>query len=766
MNYTDEISEMTLLCQMIMDKSIIPDVQTKVVKECFTQELTRKGYEICIEKQSILDAKVFVKEMKDFNAGSVQDIISATYSSDNWNYYADKIIDLFIKRSVHRICLEHKDPSEEKTGFEELAELNSKVTKIGDQGTGSGIHDTKKALNLLYQSIEKAYNNKGMGNYTNIDELDKLTGGIQNELIVIGARPSIGKAQPLSAKIKTVTGWKLMGEIKVGDKIASIDGELSEVIGVFPQGEKDIYEITFSDGRKTRVTKEHLWHINNIKWGNEKRIIQTDQIIQCLKAKRHYRRLSIPLVSGNFGHNENLIVDPWFLGFYLGDGWCKGSSVMFSNNDQENINRVNNLFKKDNIIANVYGYDYRIKNKQRGKFPTEIFTALKSLGLNKVNSFTKFIPEIYKTANIEARKSLLSGLISTGGNVEKSGTVSYSSVNEKLIDDIVEISQSLGCIVTKRTRQTYFTYKGEKKAGSISYRIHILMNNELKKEILFLRKHRERINHKRTTKNLLTVKSVELIGKEKAQCIMVSHPSSLYITDEYIVTHNTALGLQIAAEQSRNYPVAIFSMEMATESLMRRRVSSLTGIPSDIIRNGMLTNANLLSIQNAMGEIYEKENLKIIDNERRIDKLEAIARKLVRSDGVKLLLFDHFSLTEHENKKLNRNDQFADLANRYQKLRKELKVPIILLCQLRRDAENKEPILADLRETGNMEQNADTVIFIHREREYDPTIREIETKLIVAKQRDGPIGIANTLFVPKRQMFINATSPRGNKEKI
>ena len=104
---------------------------------------------------------------------------------------------------------------------------------------------------------------------------------------------------------------------------------------MFPQGEKDIYEITFSDGRKTRATKEHLWHINNIKWGNEKRIIQTDQIIQCLKAKRHYRRLSIPLVSGNFGHNENLIVDPWFLGFYLGDGWCKGSSVMFSNNDQE-----------------------------------------------------------------------------------------------------------------------------------------------------------------------------------------------------------------------------------------------------------------------------------------------------------------------------------------------------------------------------------------------------------------------------------------------
>ena len=146
MNYTDEISEMTILCQMIIDKSIIPDVQTKVVKDCFTQELTRKGYEVCIEKQAILDAKVFVKEMKDFNAGSVQDIVSSTYNSDNWNYYADKIIDLFMKRSIHRICLEHKDPSEEKTGFEELAELNSKVTKIGDQGTGSGIHDTKKGF--------------------------------------------------------------------------------------------------------------------------------------------------------------------------------------------------------------------------------------------------------------------------------------------------------------------------------------------------------------------------------------------------------------------------------------------------------------------------------------------------------------------------------------------------------------------------------------------------------------------------------------------
>src|SRR5262249_23393497 len=138
-------------------------------------------------------------------------------------------------------------------------------------------------------------------------------------LVIIAARPSMGKAQPLDARVLTEKGWKTMGDLEVGDDLASIDGRPSTVIGVYPQGAKQIYKVTFSDGRATECCGEHLWRVHYRSWPAP-RVLQTDEVAMLLTHKRYQKRLWIDMASGDFGHHEPLPIDPRVLGLLIGEG--------------------------------------------------------------------------------------------------------------------------------------------------------------------------------------------------------------------------------------------------------------------------------------------------------------------------------------------------------------------------------------------------------------------------------------------------------------
>src|SRR5699024_1017363 len=102
---------------------------------------------------------------------------------------------------------------------------------------------------------------------TGFSDLDKETAGLQpGDLVIVAGRPSMGKAQPLDARVLTPCGWKAMGELAVGDAVASIDDRASIVTGVFPQGEREVFEVTFSDGRTTQACAQHLWRVHYRSW--------------------------------------------------------------------------------------------------------------------------------------------------------------------------------------------------------------------------------------------------------------------------------------------------------------------------------------------------------------------------------------------------------------------------------------------------------------------------------------------------------------------
>ncbi len=222
----------------------------------------------------------------------------------------------------------------------------------------------------------------------------------------------------------------------------------------------------------------------------------------------------------------------------------------------------------------------------------------------------------------------------------------------------------------------------------------------------------------------------------------------------------TALALTMAANMSikKNVPIGFFTLEMSAQALMQRLVSSEARINSRNLRTGFLKPSDFHNLTEAAGRIYEAPlfiddtpNIKLLD-------LRAQARRMRSKEGIEALFVDYIGLIEPESKgNVPRHEQVAEISRSLKSLARELEIPIICLSQVGRQSEGKAPNLADLRESGSIEQDADVVMFLHRERESsnesgsDQT--NMKTELIVAKQRNGPVGTIHIAFIPHYTKF-------------
>jgi hypothetical protein len=362
---------------------------------------------------------------------------------------------------------------------------------------------------------------------------------------LLNGEPGTGKAQPLDAKILTPNGWITMGEIKIGDEVLTPDGKISKVLGVFPQGEKDIYKITFKDGRSTEACGEHLWKVfNGKKRKNQWSIIDTLSIKKSLDLGN--KRLKLDLVSDkiNVNNNKEFIIDAYLMGVLLGDGSFKKFGVSVSSGDDEILDSVRAVLNEKHNLIFDKKYDYSI-TRIEGKgykgigFENEYVSEVSKLGLTLKKSNTKFIPEKYKNGSLEQKYSLIQGLMDTDGTVDKSGHLSYSTTSYELAKDLQELIWSIGGICKLTNKQTSYTYKGVKKLGLPSYTLSIRYKEP--KKLFRLSRKLDLIspNYQYSEDLKNTISSIEFIGSKEAQCIMIDDKNHLYITDDYIVTHNT-----------------------------------------------------------------------------------------------------------------------------------------------------------------------------------------------------------------------------------
>lgn len=226
----------------------------------------------------------------------------------------------------------------------------------------------------------------------------------------------------------------------------------------------------------------------------------------------------------------------------------------------------------------------------------------------------------------------------------------------------------------------------------------------------------------------------------------------------------TAFALGLLSGFAKNkIPCSVFSLEMSAESLFYRLISSESKIPSWQIRKGICLHSkeSIAKIQSTFQRVFEWP-VNIFDTD--IDNDSILYSKIryeAKINGSKVIMIDHLGLIESSQTSGQRYVDVGRITKTLHKMAKELDVCIILLCQVARAAEGKKPTLAELRESGNIEQDADVIMFLHRER--DANEKNIPTEVIVEKNRDGRIGTAKFLFQPDMSKFVEDRGQRNNE---
>lgn len=363
--------------------------------------------------------------------------------------------------------------------------------------------------------------------------------------ILIKAPNGKGKAQPLEEPVLTANGWKKMGELTLNDKVINpVTGKPIKLLGIYDRGLLDTYKITFSDGSCTECAGDHLWSV--FKSGKAKdrlRTLDTETLLKDYKVENKTApgtfkyRYSTPLTVPIDGNYTKLPIHPYVLGFILGDGCISGNrlTVRVSTNREdwpEIVDRLRSYLPDPNLVhegTEVRGAKhFRIHGL--GK-------ELKDLGLIGCKSKDKFIPELYLKSSIENRRLLLAGLLDTDGCVGSKKKISkvstYSSKSEHLRDGISYLVRSLGGLSTKNesTRFKYGRY-----TTSYMCSIRLAFNP-------FLRKYKTESYGEFTRRNRMvnTIRNIEYIGKKVCRCIKVDSSEGLYITRDFIVTHNSTI---------------------------------------------------------------------------------------------------------------------------------------------------------------------------------------------------------------------------------
>lgn len=373
---------------------------------------------------------------------------------------------------------------------------------------------------------------------------------MEDDLLDVGGLslvPGAGKAQPLYSNVLTPDGFKAMSNIHVGDEVISGNGNVSKVLGVFPQGEKDIYEITFDDGSKCRCSNEHLWHCQNRmdRRNGKYRDITLDDMMRDLYVENGKRKnYSVDYVAPiNFSQKE-YFMHPYVLGVIIGNGCVTSGNINISIADNEVLKTFMSFMPDGFSLKYISGVDYRIKDelngKARGRYAVHrIKDELKRLGLFGRKSHEKRIPVEYMLGSVEQRLWLLRGLMDTDGSCDVKGA-EYTSTSRKLASDVQELVRSLGGYASVSSKKAHYTTAdGKKIECKEAYRVTIQFWKS-SKAIFNLPRKRDRYKPKRDGVKRY-ISDVSYVGKEKCQCIYIDDPCHLYITDDYIITHNTTL---------------------------------------------------------------------------------------------------------------------------------------------------------------------------------------------------------------------------------
>lgn len=620
-------------------------------------------------------------------------------------------------------------------------------------------------MNDALSEIEAISNRGGemIGVPTGFSDLDRLTNGLHpGQLIIIAARPAIGKALALDTPLPTPVGWTTMGAVEVGDLVFGDDGRPVPVTGVTTTWEgRPCFRVVFSDGSSVVADAEHEWLTEDRaarRAPQPTAAIRTTrelhETVRCPTADRRHNH-SIRLAQALDLPDADLPIGPYTLGVWLGDG--TSAAAHFTSADPEiaiyveaegyEAPLVGHLRYGIHLPANepvpertcvVCGSTFVPMNplvrtcgkscggqakgvrggRRQASCPDcggpvtgmgrcqdcvrdhgSVQAILRREGLLGA----KHIPAAYLRSSEHQRRQLLAGLLDTDGTVTSTGSVQFTTTSARLADDVYELIVSLGYRCSVATKAV----AGRSSQTSVAYSLNFTTH-----DVVF-RLQRKQIAHKERTRHTSSVRrrsrfvvAVEPVPSVPVRCIEVGNASHMYLAGRSMVpTHNSTVALDIARAASIKHGLTsvIFSLEMSRSEIVMRLLSAEAQVPLHHMRSGTMSDPDWNKLVPKFGKLSEAPLF--IDDSPNMTLMEirAKCRRLKQRHDLRLVIVDYLQLMTSGKRVESRQQEVSEFSRSLKLLAKELGVPVIAISQLNRGPEqrvDKKPMLSDLRESG------------------------------------------------------------------
>jgi hypothetical protein len=359
-----------------------------------------------------------------------------------------------------------------------------------------------------------------------------------------------GKALANGEPVLTTVGWVPIGEITTEHRVYGTDGRDYPVLGVFPQSKRRMLRVLFTDGTSVLCDEDHLWTFVKRRSTGKPVVTITARELSKQKIRGSAgRRFFLPEQSPiQFIDSPRLPLDSYTLGALLGDGHLSIPGTVKITTEDLGIldelvlplhHRVKKTKQQNAGNATTYALSQSIQSRNKYGVDHCLHNILDRLGLMGKTSHFKFIPDVYKRASIEERVSLLQGLFDTDGTPTASGVVEYTTVSQNLRDGVYEVALSLGGTCSCRTKKTELNGK-----VFLSYRLLVKLPKMFKS--FRLERKQSKMEVKRQREPYRAVEAVRLASEYEATCISVGSPDKLFLTRNFVPTHNTIMGTEIA----------------------------------------------------------------------------------------------------------------------------------------------------------------------------------------------------------------------------
>jgi replicative DNA helicase len=771
-------AEESVLGSMLLSKDAIAEVLELVREDDFYRPAHRTVFRSVLELYShggAVDPVTIQEELRRNGvladvggAPFLHTLVASVPTAANAAYYARIVKEAGVLRRLidvgTRIVQVGYETPQDVERAVDLAE--SWVYQVAQGRVSEDYQSLRDVLTGTLEAIERLHeeHRELTGVPTGFPDLDRLTSGLQpSNLVIVAARPAVGKALALDTPLPTPTGWTTMGDVAVGDQLIGADGRPTTVAaatGVLHG--RPCYEVEFSDGTVIVADARHQWLTETrasrrSAWAAARgydrdrtprafpSVKTTEQVLATLRCDGAEQRLNHTVVNArplDLPPRE-VPLPPYALGVWLGDRHAAAARITTA--DPEIVVYL----EADGLrVVPMGGLRSGLRLPERPRVTVQAI--LRGLGVLQ----SKHIPAAYLRASEAQRRSLLAGLLDTDGSVTSRGAVQYSVTSRRLAEDARELIVSLGyhCAVSVKR------VKGRAADSSTAYTLTFSTEDDVfrleRKRLV----HKERKGPGRTGGRLIT--AVRPIPSVPVRCVEVEGPDHLYLASRSMIpTHNSTFGLDVARHSSvrAGVPTVVFSLEMSRTELVQRLMCAECTVDMQRLRTGRMEESDWTRLTRSLGKLADAP-LYIDDSPgTTMMEIRAKCRRLKQRHGLGLVVVDYLQLMTPSRRFENRQQEVSEISRSLKLLAKELEVPVIAISQLSRQTESRSdrrPMLSDLRESGALEQDSDVVLFIYRDELYDPeSVRKGEADLILAKHRNGPTDTVTVTFQGQYSRF-------------